>query len=272
MKGDKFVIVSDAHRGTGDTNDNFAQNQNIYFHALSHYYDRGYTYIELGDGDELWENKRFEPIIAEYSHIFWLLDRFYKDGRLIMLYGNHDMVKRNPAFRSAHMSELPAEPGYESMRIFTGLDCPESLILSNEEHGKSFYLTHGHQVEPLNSTFWRLARFLVRHLWRPMESLGFKQPLGTAEHRNKKETAERRLIKWCADTGKSLIAGHTHRPRFPEPGAAQYFNSGSCVHPRCITALEICYGTINLVKWAVESGKDGTLKIARTELASRDSN
>jgi UDP-2,3-diacylglucosamine pyrophosphatase LpxH len=91
---DKFVIISDVHRGTGDQNDNFAPNQNICFSALKHYYANGYTYIELGDGDELWENRRIEPIIAEHSHVFWLMNEFHKENRLIMLYGNHDIIKR----------------------------------------------------------------------------------------------------------------------------------------------------------------------------------
>ena len=50
----KIVLMSDCHRGAGDWSDNFLKNQNIYFSALMNYYKEGYTYIELGDGDELW--------------------------------------------------------------------------------------------------------------------------------------------------------------------------------------------------------------------------
>ncbi len=35
---------------------------------------------------------------------------------------------------------------------------------------------------------------------------------------------------------------------FPEVGEISYFNDGSCVHPRCITAIEIENGTIKLVR------------------------
>ncbi|MDR0818935.1 MAG: metallophosphoesterase [Oscillospiraceae bacterium] len=261
---DKFVIFSDIHRGTGDVNDNFAANQNIFFYALSSYYDKGYTYIELGDGDELWENKRIEPIIAEYCHIFWLIDKFHRDGRMIMLYGNHDIVKRSEKWRSAHISKLPTDSHCSLESILDGAEISETLILRNSDSGKAYYLIHGHQAELLNSSFWRLSKFLVRHIWRPLESLGVKQPLGTAEHRAKMEKTEKRLINWCKETGNSLIAGHTHRPRFPD-GEAEYFNAGSCVHPRCVTAIEIAYGAVNLVKWSVEP--DGSiLRITRTEL------
>lgn len=54
----RYVLFSDCHRGDGSSNDNFLKNQNLYFTALRHYYDRGYIYIELGDGDELWENRK----------------------------------------------------------------------------------------------------------------------------------------------------------------------------------------------------------------------
>ena len=49
----KLVIFSDCHRGDNSFADDFANNRNIYFHALKHYYNEGYTYCELGDGDEL---------------------------------------------------------------------------------------------------------------------------------------------------------------------------------------------------------------------------
>ena len=59
----RIIIMSDCHRGIGNWGDNFAHNQNIYFAALSFYYNNDYTYIELGDGDELWENRCYDTII-----------------------------------------------------------------------------------------------------------------------------------------------------------------------------------------------------------------
>ena len=51
----RYVLFSDCHRGTGTSGDNFLKNQHLYFAALQYYLERNYTYIELGDGDELWE-------------------------------------------------------------------------------------------------------------------------------------------------------------------------------------------------------------------------
>ena len=66
---DKFILFSDCHRGDSSFADDFANNRNIYFHAMSHYFKEGYTYIELGDGDELWKIcflKRFSKRIKTY--------------------------------------------------------------------------------------------------------------------------------------------------------------------------------------------------------------
>ena len=38
-KEDKFILFSDCHRGDNSFADDFSRNRNIYFHALSHYYD-----------------------------------------------------------------------------------------------------------------------------------------------------------------------------------------------------------------------------------------
>lgn len=63
-----------------------------------------------------------------------------------------------------------------------------------------------------------------------------------------------------------VIAGHTHQPFFSEPGQGYYFNDGSCVHPRCITCIEIEDDRISLIKWAVGTRLDRTLFVARTVL------
>ncbi|MDE6963488.1 MAG: serine/threonine protein phosphatase, partial [Lachnospiraceae bacterium] len=94
----RYVLISDCHRGSGNSNDNFLKNQNLYFTALKHYYECGFTYIELGDGDELWENRKMSQIIEIHNNVFWLLSLFFKAGRLYMMYGNHDMEKKKTGY------------------------------------------------------------------------------------------------------------------------------------------------------------------------------
>src|SRR5690554_6415960 len=92
---DRFVLVSDCHRGDGTWADNFSKNQNIFFAALTYYYNKKYTYIEIGDGDELWEIKKFLDILNMHKDVFWLLSRFHNENRLFFIYGNHDIVKKD---------------------------------------------------------------------------------------------------------------------------------------------------------------------------------
>lgn len=44
----KLIIMSDCHRGAGDNFDNFLKNKNIFNGALNHYFNKGFSYIELG--------------------------------------------------------------------------------------------------------------------------------------------------------------------------------------------------------------------------------
>ena len=78
----RYVLMSDCHRGIGNSSDNFLKNQHLYFAALEHYYRKGFTYIELGDGDELWENRSMKNIMDIHSNVFWLFNQFYEENRL----------------------------------------------------------------------------------------------------------------------------------------------------------------------------------------------
>ena len=77
----KYVLFSDCHRGTGRSNDNFLKNEYLYLAALKYYFSHGFTYIELGDGDELWENRSMCPIREMHAQSFELLSRFYAKHR-----------------------------------------------------------------------------------------------------------------------------------------------------------------------------------------------
>lgn len=262
----KFVIMSDCHRGQGNNGDNFLPSQNLFFGALEYYFDNGFTYIELGDGDELWENRKMNPIIETHSDAFWMMAKFYKKNRLYMLYGNHDIVKSRKSFTKKHCSDFYCEASNCRHPLFPGIQIPQSLILEDEEKRRLF-LVHGHQGSVLNDTLWPLARFLVRYLWRPLELVGFLAPTGAGRPSKKKDRIEKELAAFAKSRQQIMIAGHTHRPVFPDPGEGYYFNDGSCVHPRCITAIEIENGNITLVKWLVTTRQDRSLAVDREVLA-----
>lgn len=262
----RYVLFSDCHRGCGSSNDNFLKNRHLYFAALNHYYRQGFTYVELGDGDELWENRDLKQIIDIHSNVYQLLTSFYKQNRLYMLYGNHDMVKKQTRVCRKCCSNYYCTLSQCQQPLFPDMAYYSGLILKDCRGSHDLYLTHGHQAELLNSTFWRVARFLVRYVWVPLEHFGILDPTSAAKNYVRKDKSERRLIHWAQREGVLLITGHTHRPRLA-PADAPFFNTGSCVHPHGITCIEIENRALTLVKWALSTRCDRTLYVAREVLA-----
>ena len=261
----RYVLFSDCHRGTGVSYDNFLKNQNLYFAALRYYYDRQFTYIELGDGDELWENRSMEQIKSIHDNTFWLLSLYYKQKRLWLLYGNHDLIKRNPRYSGQHFSSYICSTN-KTQPLFPGITFYEGLILKDCLGKRDLYLTHGHQADFLISVLWKFSRVLVRYIWTPMEHIGFLDPTSAAKNNTKKRKTERLLTGWAIDNDRILISGHTHRPMIGTKDSP-YFNTGSCVHPRCITCIEVTDRCMTLVKWTLRTRDDMTLYVGREELA-----
>ena len=236
----RYVLMSDCHRGTGTAYDNFLKNQHIYFAALEYYFCRNFYYIELGDGEELWENRSMKRIMDCHSNVYWKFECYEKEKRFCKIYGNHDMeLKKN---------------------------LPESVILENCKGGRDIYMIHGHQADFFNSVCWRLSRFLVRYLWKPLERFGVNDPTSAAKNYKKTKRYEHCMVRAAEERNVYLVSGHSHRPRLSEDGGL-YVNTGSCVHPRCITAIEIENMQMRLVKWSVETREDRTLYVEREILA-----
>jgi len=262
----KFIILSDCHRGDNSWADDFAHNQHLFFHALTHYYNRGFTYIEIGDGDELLENRRFSDIRLEHSHVFWLMSKLYQENRFHLVWGNHDIERQDPSVVESTLYRYYHDRLGKDEPLFEGIQVQEGLILRHLYTDRRILLVHGHQGDLFNDRLWWVARFFARHLWRHLQLLGVRDPTSPAKSLPKQARVERRLISWVKASGQMLITGHTHRPRFPDEGAPPYFNDGSCVHPRCITGIEIEKGEIALIKWAVSTEDDGVMRVVREVL------
>ncbi len=260
----KFILFSDCHRGDNSFADDFANNRNIYHHALKHYFVNDFQYCELGDGDELWENLSFEPIYRAHKNIYKLLKLYHEKGRLHMIYGNHDMVYRNQSYVKKHLSYYFDFKEEKEKDLLKDIVYNEAIILKHTQTNQEIFLTHGHQADFMNYHGWRFNRFLVRILWKPLQVWGIADPTSPAKNHKELIKVERRVKKWILQNdNKITVIGHTHRPRFPEPGDIPFFNDGSCVHPRSITGIEIEEGKISLVKWQVATKDDGTLQIVR---------
>lgn len=235
----RYAVFSDCHRGAGNMSDNFLKNQPLYLAALEYYDLKKFYYLELGDGDELWENRSRKQISECHADVFAILERFQRENRYCRIYGNHDMELR---------------------REFC-----ESILLKNQEGGRDVYMIHGHQGDFFNSSCWRLSRFLVRYLWKPLELFGVNDPTSAARNYKKVETYERCMARAAKEKDVYLFAGHSHRPRLME--GELYVNTGSCVHPYGITAVEIENMQMSLVKWQIGAKEDGTLAARREALA-----
>ncbi len=266
----KFVFFSDCHRGDNSWADDFAHNQQLLFHALKVYNKEAFTYIEVGDGDELWENKDFSEIRKAHSHIFWQMQQFYEDGRLYLIWGNHDIEKRNPKQAEKKLHRFYNYRRKEEEPLFDGIEVHEGIVLRYTPTGHKILVAHGHQADGINDRFWWLGRFFVRNLWRHLQLIGIHDPTSPAKNFEKRGKVERRIMDWVGANNQMIICGHTHRSMFPEPEGSPYFNTGSCVHPRCITGIEIQDGAIALIKWAVETDEDGTLAVRKSFIEGPD--
>jgi len=256
---DKFIFMSDCHRGDNSWSDSFADNQLLFYHALKYYLNRDFTYIEIGDGDELWENKDYAEIMDAHSYIFELLNCFLQEHRLYILFGNHDierldhtmMKKANQKFQTKLIEQRGARawnPEFDKMEF------PEALKLRHTATGQMVFLVHGHQFDHFNDRWWRIGRLFNNYFWKHLQIIGLKDPASPAKNAIKMNKVDRRIEDWLRKWNEVnepmlLVAGHTHHPRFPEKGTVSYFNTGSGVHPRGITGIEIQNGEITLVKW-----------------------
>lgn len=249
----RIVMFSDCHRGCGTWNDSFLNNKTLYEAALRYYFDHDFTYIELGDGDELWENRRYEDICQIHQDIFLQLRRFQAEGRLYMLWGNHDRVKAGRRF-SCRSSQASAQEA---------MDFTEGLIIRGAPGFQDLHLIHGHQTDLLNNQLWKLARFLVRYFWKPLELAGVKDPTSAAKNYTRKNKSETRMNNWVRSRQASLVAGHTHRPVLDDSAGPGYYNTGSCVHPNTITCLELTRGQLSLVKWTTCADENRYLYVCR---------
>ena len=199
--------------------------------------------------------------------MYLLLKRFHEDKRLHFIWGNHDMVYRKQDYVDKYLNTYfdPKTGNYKE--LFCDIKYYEGIILKHSETQQELFLCHGHQADWWNYLLWKWSRFMVRVLWKPLNIMGIADPTSPAKNYKELIRVERRTKKWIIDNNNLItITGHTHRPRFPEPGDIAFFNDGSCVHPRSITGLEIENGKISLIKWEIATNEEGILQIVRVLL------
>ncbi len=288
----RFIIMSDQHKGAGDASDDFFTNQKNYEAALEYYYKQNYTYINLGDCEELWENKP-EPVLELYKHLLQLEARFLKHNRYYKIFGNHDLLWFDNLAVKKHLEPIFGK----KLRILEG------LILQTAIHNRpvSFFLAHGHQGDKVsdNNAF---SKWFVSRVWVPVQRwlrLNVNTP---AKDFHLTDRHNRIMYLWTLRyQDVVLVTGHTHKPVFESLDHIQrlnsqlkdaqssgntgevallrqeiekrileyggnpaelsswvkptYYNSGCCCfNDADITGIEIADGNIRLVKWSAKKG------------------
>ncbi len=239
-KENKIFIYSDCHRGIGDNADDFKHNHELFLKVIMDYVNLDYLLIELGDGDELWENNHFDDILKEYKKIYEIYANLSLKKKFYLIWGNHNRSRKKKKKIFKKINSLFNEKD--------DMESHEALVL---EHGdNTIFLLHGHHGELINDKLWWVSKFLVRIFWRPIQlKLGLPDMTSPAKNHKVRIRVDKRYIKWVKETKIPVIIGHTHRPSFPKEGQVSYFNSGSCVHPKGISGIEISGKKISLIIW-----------------------
>jgi len=250
----KYVILSDQHRDKyGSKAGDFWKNRDLYAESLKFYYHNGFTLIENGDGEELWQFN-LKEIIKSNEEIYQVLSKFYIKNRLHLIYGNHNIDMK---FRIFHR--------YWSNKYFPGLRFKPLVFI-----GDNILVTHGHQWDLVYKLGFIPVRLIVA-LWKYMELIGFSSfdPSIPADNPDHGKRIDRRIAKWGAKRRYIMICGHTHHAKFKSDGE-WYFNSGCGTGERRVTGLEIIRRQIFLVEWL--SKKDGGVRkkiIYQTDLPKK---
>ena len=203
----RYIVFSDQHRGIRNGADDFRSCERAYNAALAYYFAAGHTLIELGDVEELWE-ERPAAVLDKYKHSLELSAKFHQAGRYLRVHGNHDDAwsfddEVGRLLRPLYGEDLKV---YESIRL---------RVRNGGEEVGTIWLTHGHQGTVNSDRFSRLSRIPTRFLWRPFQRL-FKLSLNSpAKDWVLREKHNIALYSWAVSRPNLvLIAGHTHRPVF----------------------------------------------------------
>ncbi len=283
---DKFIIFSDQHKGGGDLADDFVNAESNYIAALQHYYQNGFTFINLGDCEELWEST--PKVVMERNRASLAEEvRFLQADKYFRVFGNHDLEWKYAIQQVQYLK--PVFGG--TLKVYEGI----VLQCLYTERPYSIFLTHGHQGDK-RSDGNGFSKWVVAAIWTPIQRFleinlnSVSDSFGLVDKHN--------IIMhdWSATQNNMLlISGHTHKPVFAsldhidrlnkqlEKAKAQndaaavqsleaelakrtaeyagktdlktnsypsYFNTGCCCFSDGdITGLEIENGFIRLIKW-----------------------
>jgi UDP-2,3-diacylglucosamine pyrophosphatase LpxH len=281
----KFVILSDQHKGARNYADDFALSQKNYLAALNHYSAHNFHYINLGDSEELWENS-YAQVKKHNLATFAAERQFVSRNAFTKLFGNHDLYWDNDPLAQLNIQELYGQ----KLKVY------EAVLLQTEIAGQllNIFMTHGHQGDRQSDGNW-FSKWFVSNIWGPLQAYLRINPNTPANNNALKTLHNNIMYQWSQKQHNTLlITGHTHQPVFrslthleklyqeldqakvaDDDGLISnlerqigkrhlkgdtvlnfddyhptYFNSGCCCYDDGdITGLELDSGFIRLIKW-----------------------
>ncbi|MBC7937526.1 MAG: metallophosphoesterase [Rhizobacter sp.] len=255
---DKFIIFSDQHKGNKSWADDFNASETNYIKALGHYYKEGFTFISLGDSEELW---KFQPadLLPKNEKAFAAESAFFPN-RFYKTFGNHDIIWKDIFAVSFYLKKYFGSP----LKIYEGI----VLKVKGLKIPFNIFLTHGHQGD-LMSDNNAVSTWLVAHIWMPIQRYLRVNINSASKDFSLRNGHNKMMYGWSSqEKDMLLITGHTHSPVFAsgryyghpsnkidtsqqrETLKPCYFNSGCCCFDDGdITGIEIVDGSIRLVKW-----------------------
>lgn len=295
---DRFIILSDQHKGARDGSDIFAKSANNYLAALDYYHKEKFFYINLGDSEELWENT-FLTVKKHNKKTFEAEQRFLGRDAFVKIFGNHDLYWGNDPLAIVSLAQIYDQQlkVYEGTILQTGIG-KEKLDI---------YLTHGHQGDLQSDGNW-FSKWFVSDIWAPFQAYLRINPNTPANNDTLKTDHNRIMYEWSSKRKNTiLITGHTHQPVFrslteleilyeklsvanaKEAEELQaridklhlktsrppdfkgyldtYFNSGCCCFDDGdITGIEIADECIRLIKWEYHSKKSIRMVLEEAKL------
>jgi predicted phosphodiesterase len=293
-KADKFVILSDQHKGARDGADVFALAEKNYLAALAHYHENNFFYINLGDSEELWENL-FVTVERHNQATFDAERKFLIKKKFIKIFGNHDLYWDNDPLAAVNLEKIYGE----EVNIYEGV----ILNVKTNKDPLEIYITHGHQGDLQSDGNW-FSKWFVSDIWGPFQSYLRINPNTPANNDQLKTLHNRIMYQWSSKRKNMLlITGHTHQPvfksvthleslyeqlekakkdnnasaiaglkqqiaKYESKGTKEpnfngyldtYFNSGCCCFDDGdITGIEIEDGYIRLIKWQYLNKSQGS--------------
>ncbi len=288
----KIVIISDLHKGSGNNADDFRNSETNYLAACYYYLQNDFTYIALGDIEELWENK-IEAIVAQYENTIVAEKEFVQKNKFYKVFGNHDLYWKT----AGNNAKKWLQKMYNK-----NLNIYEAILLQykSKQNPLHILLTHGHQGDGASDGN-KYSQWFVAHIWAPFQAYLDINPNTPSKDFILRNKHNKLMYEWSVlQKNTILITGHTHKPVFASKNHLEqlqleliiakqknnlneikilekkiseksadyvilepylqkkpsYFNSGcGCFNDGDITLIEIENGSIKLVKWCLLNGE-----------------